>query len=137
MYAELIAKEMDMYKDDPWGDLGRLQAELFRATRLVVDTGLHHKRWTATQAIEYFQTTTGSPMSDIVAEVERYIAWPGQALGYKLGMLELVRLRALAQEQLGESFDLRAFHDVILLPGARPLALVEVDVSAWIAKSRG
>lgn len=135
LYSELVAKEMGMYVDDPWGDLGRLQAELFRATRLVVDTGLHHKHWTRAEAIKYFHATTGSAMSDIISEVERYMAWPGQALGYKLGMIQLVRLRVMAQEQLEGAFDIRQFHDVILLPGARPLALVQADTEAWIAKT--
>ncbi|TQV84692.1 DUF885 domain-containing protein [Exilibacterium tricleocarpae] len=133
LYSELLAKEMGMYQDDPWGDLGRLQAELYRAVRLVVDTGLHAKQWTREQAIDYFYQTTGNPITDVIAEIERYMAWPGQALGYKLGMLQFVELRAKAQTALGEAFDLREFHDLILLPGARPMAAVQRDVTAWIA----
>ncbi|GAB3034949.1 DUF885 domain-containing protein [Bowmanella dokdonensis] len=136
LYSELTAKEIGMYEDDPFGDLGRLQAELYRAVRLVVDTGLHAKQWTREQAIEYFHTTTGTAMTDVVAEVERYMAWPGQALGYKMGMLKFVELRDLAQQELGDAFDIRAFHDLILLPGARPMSIVEQDVREWIEQNR-
>ncbi|RXE94881.1 DUF885 domain-containing protein [Pseudoalteromonas sp. PS5] len=132
LYSELLAYEMGMYKDDPFGDLGRLQAEAYRAARLVVDTGLHYKKWTRDQAITYFADATGTAMSDVVSAIDRYIAWPGQALGYKLGMLKLVELREHAKQQLGEKFDIKAFHDVILLKGARPLRLVEEDVNAWV-----
>ncbi len=136
LYAEKLAAEMQMYKNDPWGDLGRLQAELYRAVRLVVDTGLHAKKWTREQAIDYFYKTTGTPKSDVTAEVERYMAWPGQALGYKLGMLQFVELRSIARKALGEKFDLREFHDLILLPGARPMTLVKSDVKAWIESKK-
>jgi uncharacterized protein (DUF885 family) len=136
LYSELVAREMGMYEDDPFGDLGRLQAELYRAVRLVVDTGLHAKKWTREQAIDYFHTATGTSMTDVVAEVERYMAWPGQALGYKLGMLKLVELRDLARQELEEDFDIKAFHDLILLPGARPMSIVEKDVKNWIAEKQ-
>lgn len=132
LYSELVAKDMGMYESDPFGDLGRLQAELYRAVRLVVDTGLHRKKWTREQAIDYFHTTTGTSMTDVVAEVERYMAWPGQALGYKLGMLQFVELRDLAAKTLGDKFDIKAFHDIVLLPGARPMSVVREDVMAWI-----
>lgn len=132
LYSELLAEEMGMYQDDPWGDLGRLQAELYRAVRLVVDTGLHYKKWTREQAIDYFYSTTGSALSTVESEVERYMAWPGQALGYKLGMLQFVELRELARKELGDKFDIKAFHDLILLPGARPMAVVRDDVNRWI-----
>lgn len=134
LYSELVAMEMGMYKDDEWGNLGRLQAELYRAVRLVVDTGLHHKRWTRQEAIDYFHNTTGTGLSDVTSEVERYMAWPGQALGYKLGMLKFVELRQNARDALGEKFDAKVFHDLILLRGARPMALVESDIEAWVAK---
>ena len=134
LYSELVAKQIGMYSTDPFGDLGRLQAELYRAVRLVVDTGLHRKKWTREQAIEYFHTTTGTSMTDVIAEVERYMAWPGQALGYKLGMLQFVELRQQAEAQLGDAFDVKAFHDLILLPGARPMSIVREDVNNWIAK---
>ena len=136
LYSELVAYEMGMYENDPFGDLGRLQAEAYRAARLVVDTGLHHKRWTRQQAIEYFAEATGSAMSDVTSAIDRYIAWPGQALGYKLGMIKFVELRDKAKAQLGDKFDIKAFHDLILLKGARPLAIVESDVDAWIATQK-
>ncbi|ALU42445.1 DUF885 domain-containing protein [Pseudoalteromonas rubra] len=133
LYSELVAYEMGMYEGDPFGDLGRLQAEAYRAARLVVDTGLHYKQWTRQQAIEYFAEATGSAMSDVTSAIDRYIAWPGQALGYKLGMIKLVELRDKARKALGDKFDVKAFHDVILLKGARPLAIVEDDVDRWVA----
>lgn len=133
LYSEYFASEvMGMYKNDPLGDLGRLQAELYRAVRLVVDTGLHFKRWTREQAIDYFHKTSGTSLSDVVPEIERYMAWPGQALGYKLGMLKFVELQQKAVKALGDKLDYRQFHDVILLPGARPMALVEKDINDWI-----
>ena len=132
LYSEQVAKEMGIYADDPWGDLGRLQAELYRAVRLVVDTGLHYKKWSRQEAIDYFHQTTGNALSDVTAEIERYMAMPGQALGYKLGMLKFLELRELARTELGEKFDIKIFHDLILLPGARPMSLVEGDVRRWI-----
>jgi uncharacterized protein (DUF885 family) len=132
LYAEQVAKEMGMYEGDPWGDLGRLQGELYRAVRLVVDTGLHYKKWSRHEAIDYFHQTTGNALSDVTSEIERYMAMPGQALGYKLGMLKLLQLRELALSELGDKFDIKIFHDLILLPGARPMSLVEGDVRRWI-----
>ena len=132
LYSEQLAWEMGLYEDDPFGDVGRLSDELFRAVRLVVDTGLHHKRWTREEAIEYMARTTGSPASEIQAEIERYMAWPGQALGYKLGMLRILELRESAQERLGDAFDIRRFHDVVLLGGAIPMDVLERLVDAWV-----
>ncbi len=134
LYAEQVAAEIGMYEDYPFGDLGRLQAELFRAVRLVVDTGMHHKRWTREQAIEYMSDITGNAESDVVAEIERYMAWPGQALGYKLGMLKILELRSKAQQELGDAFDLAAFHDLLLLGGAMPMSILEGEVDRWIAE---
>lgn len=134
LYSELVAKQMGMYENDPWGDLGRLQAELYRAVRLVVDTGLHRKKWTREEAIDYFHKATGTSMTDVTAEVERYMAWPGQALGYKLGMLQFIELRDMAEQKLGDKFDLLAFHDLLLLPGARPMSIVRADVERWVAQ---
>ncbi|MBU0914484.1 MAG: DUF885 domain-containing protein, partial [Gammaproteobacteria bacterium] len=128
LYSELVAKEMGMYKDDPFGDLGRLKAELFRSVRLVVDTGMHAKKWTREQAITYMAETTGTTESDVVSEIERYMAWPAQALGYKLGMLKIVELRAYAKEQLGDKFDIKAFHDLVLLGGAVPMSVLDTKV---------
>lgn len=132
LYSEKVASELGLYEDDPFGDLGRLQAELFRAVRLVVDTGMHHKRWTREQAISYMSEVTGTAESDVVAEIERYITWPGQALGYKLGMLKILSLREHAKTALGEKFDLSAFHDVVLLGGAVPMVVLERNVNQWI-----
>lgn len=132
LYSELLAYEMGMYEGDPWGDLGRLKAEAYRAARLVVDTGLHYKKWTRQQAIEYFAEATGSTQANVTSAIDRYIAWPAQALGYKLGMIKLVELRAKAQQAMGEQFDIRQFHDLILLPGARSISMVEADINRWI-----
>lgn len=136
LYSELVAYEMGMYENDPFGNLGRLQAEIYRAARLVVDTGLHHKRWSKQQAVEYFHQTTGTAMSDVESAIDRYIAWPGQALGYKLGMLKILSLRDWAQEQLKDKFSIKAFHDLVLLPGARPLKLLERDVKQWVKSQK-
>lgn len=132
LYSEQVASELGLYENDPFGDLGRLQAELFRAVRLVVDTGMHHKRWTREQAIAYMSGITGNAESDVIAEIERYITWPGQALGYKLGMLKILSLRENAKASLGEQFDLSAFHDVVLLGGAVPMSVLERNVNSWI-----
>ncbi|WP_233009505.1 DUF885 domain-containing protein [Rheinheimera faecalis] len=136
LYSELVAKEMGMYKDDPFGDLGRLKAELFRSVRLVVDTGMHAKKWTREQAIAYMAETTGTTESDVVSEIERYMAWPGQALGYKLGMLKIVELRAYAKEQLGDKFDIKAFHDLVLLGGAVPMSVLDTKVKNWVESQK-
>jgi uncharacterized protein (DUF885 family) len=134
LYAEQVAFEMGMYEQDPFGNLGRLKAEAYRAARLVVDTGLHHKKWSRQQAISYFAEATGSTEAEVASAIDRYIAWPGQALGYKLGMLKLLELREKARVALGDKFDIRAFHDLMLLPGARPMGIVEADVKRWIAE---
>jgi len=132
LYSEALAVEMGMYVNDPYSDLGRLNAELFRAVRLVVDTGLHHKRWTREQAIEYMSEITGNAESSVVSEIERYMVWPGQALGYKLGMITIQQARANAENQLGDQFDIREFHDVILLAGAVPMAILKENVQNWV-----
>lgn len=132
LYSEQVAFELGLYKDDPFGNLGRLQAELFRAVRLVVDTGLHDKRWTREQAISYMSEQTGTAESDVIAEIERYMAWPGQALGYKLGMLKILNLRAQAKARLGKDFDLAEFHDVVLLNGAVPMEVLTRNVNHWL-----
>ena len=136
LYSEQVAEELGMYENDPFGNLGRLQAEMFRAVRLVVDTGLHHKRWSRAQAISYMAEKTGSAQSDVIAEIERYMAWPGQALGYKLGMLKILSLRESAQKALLEKFDLSAFHDVVLLGGAVPMSVLEHKVNQWITQQK-
>ncbi|HWE52281.1 MAG TPA: DUF885 domain-containing protein [Bryobacteraceae bacterium] len=129
LYAERVGKEVGFYQD-PASDLGRLQSELFRAVRLVVDTGVHYKHWTRQQMVDYFnEHYAAAPQS----EVDRYIAWPGQALGYKLGQLEILDLRQRAQTQLGSKFDIRAFHDEVLGAGALPLELLDARLTKWIA----
>lgn len=136
LYSELLAKEINMYEGDPWGDLGRLQGELYRAARLVVDTGIHHKRWTRAQTVDYFYQATGTSRNDAENAINRYMAWPGQALGYKLGMLKLVELREWAKGELGDKFDIKAFHDLVLLPGSRPLPILAEDVERWVKRLR-
>ena len=136
LYAEQVAAEMGMYADDPLGDLGRLQSELFRAARLVVDTGLHHKRWTREEAIEYMQGVTGDTPASVTREIERYAVIPGQATSYKLGMIKINALRDRAEAELGEAFDIRAFHDEILLTGAMPLPVLERKINRWIEEKK-
>jgi uncharacterized protein (DUF885 family) len=132
LYSEQIAYELGMYENDPFGNLGRLQDELFRAVRLVVDTGLHHKKWNRDKAIAYMMDVTGTPESSCRAEIERYMAWPGQALGYKLGMLNILKLRTQAEVDLGDKFDLAEFHDVILTGGAVPMAVLKLKIKSWV-----
>jgi uncharacterized protein (DUF885 family) len=136
LYAEWLAKEAGWYANDPFGDLGRLQAELFRAVRLVVDTGIHEKRWTREQAIAYMREKTGMTEGEITSEIERYIVSPGQACAYKVGMLKIQELRTRAQQRLGEKFDEREFHDVLLKNGALPLEILEEQVSAYLKEKK-
>ena len=132
LYAERLGKEAGFYRDDPYGDLGRLQDEMLRAVRLVVDTGIHAKHWTREQAIRYMVEKTGYTEPSVVSEVERYIVAPGQACSYKVGMLKILELRERAKQALGERFDLRAFHDVVLKNGSVPLEVLEQLVDEWI-----
>lgn len=136
LYAERLAWEMGLYEDDPAGDIGRLRDELHRAIRLVTDTGMHALGWTREEAIEYMFQNEGLEMSEVVVEIERYAVWPGQALGYKMGQLEILRLREEAREALGEDFDLREFHDVLLLDGGLPLPVLEQRVQDWVASQQ-
>jgi uncharacterized protein (DUF885 family) len=135
LYAEWLGAEMGLYKEDPFGDLGRLQAEMFRAVRLVVDTGLHAQRWPRQQAIDYMLAKTGMPAGDVVAEIERYIVSPGQACAYKVGMLSIQAARQRAEKALGATWDVsakKAFHDVVLGGGALPLEVLDEQVDAWV-----
>ncbi len=135
LYAEWLGTELGLYKDDPFGDLGRLQAEMFRAVRLVVDTGIHYKRWTRERAIAYMQEKTGMPEGGVVTEIERYIVEPGQACAYKVGMLRIRAARERAQNALGPRFDAeaeKAFHDVVLGGGSLPLEILDEQIDAWI-----
>ena len=133
LYAEWLAKDAGWYKDNPYGDLGRLQGELFRAVRLVVDTGIHHRRWPREQAIDYMRETTGMGEKEVTSEIERYIVMPGQACAYKVGMLKIQELRRRAETALGAKFDLKDFHHVVLKNGSLPLDILEEQVNAWIA----
>jgi uncharacterized protein (DUF885 family) len=130
LYAEKLAAELGAYQDDPAGRLGNLAAELFRAVRLVVDTGIHAQRWTRQQAIDYMLAHTGQPEPSVVSEVERYIVMPGQACAYKVGEIKLLALRQRMQELLGERFDLRRFHTLVLKNGAMPLSILERVIEA-------
>jgi uncharacterized protein (DUF885 family) len=133
LYAEQLAAEMGMYDDDPFGDLGRLQAELHRAVRLVVDTGMHAKKWSREKAIEYMVNTEGLDEATAISEIERYAVWPGQALGYKLGQLKILALRAEARQALGDEFDIRDFNQQVLNVASAPLPFIETTVREWIA----
>ncbi len=137
LYAERIAKiDMGIYDDDPLGDLGRLQAEMFRAVRLVVDTGIHHKRWSREEAIDYMVSKTGMTDAEVTREIERYSVWPGQATAYKTGQLAILRMRENAEAELGGDFDLREFHETILLNGGMPLGILEDVVEAWVEEEK-
>ena len=131
LYTEWLGKEMGFY-EDPYSDFGRLSYEVFRAARLVVDTGLHHYQWTREQAIEYMLETTPMTEGDITPEVERYIVWPGQAVSYKTGMIFIQDLLARAQDELGDDFTWGGFHDAVLTAGPLPLPMLEERVEAWI-----
>lgn len=131
LYSEFLPKEMGFY-EDPYSDFGRLAMELWRAARLVVDTGLHEKRWTREQAIDYLLTNTPNPEGDCRKAIERYIVMPGQATAYKIGMIKIVELREDARERLGDAFDIRDFHDVVLKDGPVPLQILEENIEAWI-----
>jgi uncharacterized protein (DUF885 family) len=131
LYAESLGEEMGFYKD-PYSKFGQLTYEMWRAIRLVVDTGMHSLGWTRQQAIDFFKANAGKAEHDIIVEVDRYIVWPGQALGYKIGELKIKELRAWAQKELGDKFDVRAFHDQVLGNGAVPLDLLENNIREWV-----
>jgi uncharacterized protein (DUF885 family) len=131
LYAEKLAREYG-FMGDPYSELGYLQSEIFRAVRLVVDTGIHYKRWTREKAIKYMKDHTGSPDKEVVAEIERYIVMPGQACAYKVGELKIVSLRQKAQKALGKKFDIKKFHNVVLKNGSMPLDILERIVDSYI-----
>jgi uncharacterized protein (DUF885 family) len=133
LYAERVADELGIYADDPFGKIGYLQSYLFRATRLVVDTGLHHKRWTREQAIRWMVENAAEPEGSAVREIERYIVWPGQATAYKIGQTVIANLRDEAERRMGARFDIKAFHDIVLTGGAMPLTVLERRVRGWMA----
>ena len=132
LYSEYFPKEFGFY-DDPYSDFGRLAMELWRAARLVVDTGIHDKQWTREQAIDYLMTNTPNPEGDCIKAIERYIVMPGQATAYKIGMLKILELREHARTELGDEFNIAEYHDIVLRQGAVPLATLEALVDAWIA----
>ena len=131
LYSERLGKEVGMYQD-PYSNYGRLENEMWRAIRLVVDTGVHSKHWTRQQMVDYFHKYTAMDEPNVQTEVDRYIAWPAQALAYKLGQLEILKLRQLAKDALGERFDIRAFHDEVLDDGALPLNVLDAQVTDWV-----
>jgi len=136
LYAEWLAKEMPGTYQDPYSEFGRLSSEMWRAIRLVVDTGLHAKGWTEQQAVEYFDANSAVPRAAIESEVKRYLTNPGQATGYKVGMIKIQELRRKAEAELGDKFDIKGFHDTVLGGGALPLTLLERRVDQWIAKEK-
>ncbi|MBL8557868.1 MAG: DUF885 family protein [Hyphomonadaceae bacterium] len=136
LYAEQLVDEMGLYQNDAVGRIGFLRWRLWRAARLVVDTGLHAKGWSREQAIAYLLEVTGDNPAVVVSEVERYAVWPGQACGYEIGRIEIERLREKAQRSLGPKFDLKRFHDIVLLNGSVPLPVLETQIDKWIARVR-
>jgi uncharacterized protein (DUF885 family) len=136
LYAERLGKDMGAYTD-PYRDFGRLQLELHRAIRLVVDSGLHHKRWSRERAIKYVEDNSADAPGGIVKAIERYVVYPGQATAYMVRRLKITELRERARQRLGDKFDMRGFHDAILLSGAVPLDVMERNVEAWIARQGG
>ena len=135
LYAESLGYEMGFFKD-PYQNFGHLGDEMLRAVRLVVDTGLHSMDWTREQAIKYFEENSNNPPHDIEVEVDRYIVWPGQALGYKIGQLKIRELRTYAEKELGPKMDLRAFHDEVLKNGGLPMSVLETQIKDWVAKRK-
>ena len=135
LYSEQLAVEIGM-TNSLYDELGVLQSEMFRANRLVVDTGIHHKRWTREEAMTYMKETTGMSDTEVRVEIERYIVWPGQATSYKMGMLKILELRKRAQEALGANFDLKNFHSIVLDQGIVPLFVLEGLIDDWIQEER-
>ncbi|XWK52440.1 DUF885 family protein [Tunturiibacter empetritectus] len=135
LYSERLGKDVGFYKD-PYSDYGRLEADIWRAIRLVVDTGVHSEHWTRQQMVGYFHDHSAIDETNIQAEVDRYIAWPAQALGYKMGQLKILELRERAKTALGPKFDIKAFHDEVLDSGALPMDVLEQRVDAWIAAQK-
>jgi uncharacterized protein (DUF885 family) len=132
LYAERLGLEAGFYAD-PYSDFGRLTYEMWRACRLVVDTGLHWMGWPRQQAIDFLAANTALSLHEVTTEIDRYISWPGQALGYKMGELKIRELRAFAEKELGDRFDLRAFHDAVLANGPVPLTTLEELIRAHVA----
>jgi uncharacterized protein (DUF885 family) len=132
LYSEVLAKEIPGTYTDPYNRFGQLTSEIWRAIRLVVDTGLHAKGWTEQQAIDYFMQNSPEPLESVTSEIRRYIVMPGQATSYKIGMLKIQELRHKAENALGDQFDIRGFHDAVLGGGAMPLPILERAIDQWI-----
>jgi uncharacterized protein (DUF885 family) len=137
LYAENLAREYGTYRDDPYGELGFLDSILFRAVRLVVDTGIHYKRFTRERAIEYMEQHTGQAHESVVSEVECYFVMPGQACSYKIGEIKMLELRAKATDELGDKFDIRQFHNVVLKNGGMPLTMLEKLMEEYNEAQKG
>ena len=135
LYSERLGKDVGLYQD-PYSDYGRLEGDMLRAVRLVVDTGVHSKRWTRDQMVAFFHEHSSTSETEVQSEVDRYIAWPSQALAYKIGQLKILELRDRAKKELGDKFDIRAFHDQVLDAGAMPLDLLDERISTWIASQK-
>jgi uncharacterized protein (DUF885 family) len=135
LYSEQLGKDVGFYQD-PYSDYGRLENDVWRAIRLVVDTGVHSQHWTRQQMVDYFHEHSAIDETNIQAEVDRYVAWPSQALAYKVGQMKILELRARARQELGDKFDIRAFHDEVIGAGALPLDLLEARIDAWIAEQK-
>ena len=135
LYAERLALEVGL-AENPYDELGILQSEIFRAVRLVVDTGMHYKRWTREEAMEYMKANTGMSDTEVRVEIERYIVWPGQALSYKVGMIKMLELRQKAMDELGDDFNIKDFHSAVLDHGNPPLFIVEEMVDNMITNSK-
>jgi uncharacterized protein (DUF885 family) len=136
LYAEQLAVEMGMYDNDIPGHIGMLHDAIFRGVRLVVDSGMHSMRWSREQALKYYIDHIGDPETAAITEVERYVVWPGQACSYMVGKLEILRLRDKAKAALGSRFDIRQFHDAVLLSGPVPLTVLESVVDSYIAAAK-
>ena len=135
LYAESLGEDLGLYKD-PYAKFGQLTYEMWRAIRLVVDTGMHSMGWSRQQAIDYFKANAGKNEHDIIVEVDRYIVWPGQALAYKIGELKIKELRAYAARELGDKFDIRQFHDQVLDSGALPLDILDARIRGWVTRTK-
>ena len=136
LYSEWLAKEMPDTYQTPYSEYGRLMSEMWRAIRLVVDTGMHAKGWSEEQAVEYFKANSAQPEAAIRSEIQRYLVMPGQATAYKIGMIRIQALREEARQALGDKFDIRAFHDVVLGGGGLPLPVLESRVRRWIERTK-